>query len=184
MNLPTIKRRHVHAAFATLAIALAAIATHDALQLRAASRLGHEIEAANQHADAVTQQLVEQSPEVALARAVALADANDYDSAALAYKRLTLSERADIRHVALYNLGNLHMREAGKEDVRPEKERAMVELAKQSYRDLLGQWPDDWAARYNLDRSLWNAPEQQDDDNAAAPPPVAQRPTADRPPLP
>ena len=35
----------------------------------------------------------------------------------------------------------------------------LIELAKQSYRDLLREDPGDWDARYNLERALWLAPE-------------------------
>jgi mxaK protein len=39
----------------------------------------------------------------------------------------------------------------------------LVELAKQSYRDLLREWPGDWDARYNLERALYLAPEGSED---------------------
>ena len=35
----------------------------------------------------------------------------------------------------------------------------MIELAKQNYRQVLHEDPDDWDARYNLERALWLAPE-------------------------
>ena len=35
----------------------------------------------------------------------------------------------------------------------------LIELAKQRYRDALRDRPDDWDARYNLERALWLAPE-------------------------
>lgn len=184
MNLPTIKRHHVHVMFAFAAIACAGIAANAGLQLQRNAQLQSELDAASQRLEAVTPAQVELAPEAALAQAAALAAARDYDKAAQGYKRLTLSPRQEIRHAALLNLGNLHLRESLREDVRPEKERALVELAKQSYRDLLDSWPDDWSARYNLERALWIAPEREDNETSAAPPPVAQRPTADRPPLP
>ena len=184
MNLPTIKRRHIHAAFGAAAIVLAATALNNGMQLNRIAHLNDDIAAAGQRLDIVTPDQVERTPEAALAQSAGLASAGDYDKAAQSYKRLTLSQRPEIRHVALLNLGNLHLRESLREDVRPEKERALVELAKQSYRDLLDSWPDDWSARYNLERALWIAPEREDNETSAAPPPVAQRPTADRPPLP
>jgi hypothetical protein len=39
---------------------------------------------------------------------------------------------------------------------------AAVELAKQRYRDLLRAEPQDWDARYNLERALRSAPEEQE----------------------
>jgi len=38
----------------------------------------------------------------------------------------------------------------------------LVELAKQRYRDLLRAEPQDWDARYNLERALRVAPEEQE----------------------
>jgi mxaK protein len=35
----------------------------------------------------------------------------------------------------------------------------LVELAKNRYRELLRAKPDDWDARYNLERALWLQPE-------------------------
>jgi mxaK protein len=35
----------------------------------------------------------------------------------------------------------------------------LIELAKQSYRGSLRLNPEDWDARYNLERALWLAPE-------------------------
>ena len=46
----------------------------------------------------------------------------------------------------------------------------LVELAKQSYRDLLRETPGDWDARYNLERALYLAPESEEDAAADEPP--------------
>ena len=61
---------------------------------------------------------------------------------------------------ALFNLGNMYLRQGlaqGTAEALP-----LVELAKQRYRDLLRATPDDWDARYNLERALRLAPEEQD----------------------
>ena len=47
----------------------------------------------------------------------------------------------------------------------------LIELAKQSYRDLLRETPADWDARYNLERALYLSPETQEDVAADGPPP-------------
>ncbi len=51
-------------------------------------------------------------PEARFARAMALARAGEVDAALKIYKALGRSKRADLRRAALYNLGNLYMREA------------------------------------------------------------------------
>ena len=89
------------------------------------------------------------------AHALALTRAGRYEAALAAHKALVQQERGPLRAAALYNLGNLHLRQA----LRHGPERAgealpLVELAKQSYRDALRAEPGDWDARYNLERAL------------------------------
>ena len=65
-----------------------------------------------------------------------------------------------VQNQARYNLGNLALRQAltmGSADVRLP---ATLELAKQQYRDTLQRAPNHLAARYNLERALWLAPEE------------------------
>jgi mxaK protein len=120
------------------------------------------------------------SPEGRLARAVALAK-RDYDAALAAYKAIIQSNRADLRRIALYDLGNLHLHQAIKAGVADESQSLpLTELAKQSYRDLLRVSPYDWDARYNLERALRLAPEDEDDsddDTAPADPRQHERTT-------
>ncbi|MGV2480657.1 UNVERIFIED_CONTAM: MxaK protein, partial [Salmonella enterica subsp. enterica serovar Weltevreden] len=62
----------------------------------------------------------------------------------------------------LYNLGNLHLREAlqfGPESIG--KSLPLAELAKSSYRELLRLNPQHWDAKYNLERALRLAPERE-----------------------
>jgi mxaK protein len=77
-----------------------------------------------------------------------------------AYKGLIEGDRRDLRQAALYNLGNLYMRDA-LENGASEAFRSLplIELAKQRYRDVLRDRPVDWDARYNLSRALQLAPE-------------------------
>ncbi|MBV8741423.1 MAG: hypothetical protein JOZ12_06525 [Sinobacteraceae bacterium] len=101
-------------------------------------------------------------PEAMLAHAVALSRNGRYQQALQAFKAL-LSERASIRLTALYDLGNLNLRESlrnGAEDA--QRALPLVELSKQSYRDVLREDPQDWDARYNLERALWLSPEYDD----------------------
>jgi mxaK protein len=74
-----------------------------------------------------------------------------------------------------YDLGNLHLREALKtRDADAASVLPLVELAKQSYRDVLRADPGDWDARYNLERALALAPEA-DDEGAEAAEPTANK---------
>ena len=101
-------------------------------------------------------------PEARLAHAVALSRAGHYQQALQGFKAL-LSERTSIRLAALYDLGNLNLRESLRNG-EGEAQRALplVELSKQSYRDVLREDPQDWDARYNLERALWLSPEYDD----------------------
>ena len=101
------------------------------------------------------------SPRVGLARAVAIAQRGQIDSAAEAYNAVIAKDRdGPMGRTALLNLGNLYMREATRsQDVSSVGARSMVELAKQRYRDLLVIAPDDWDARFNLERALRLSPE-------------------------
>jgi mxaK protein len=99
-------------------------------------------------------------PEAQFAHAIALAKSGDYEGALKQYKVLSRGSRADLATDALYNAGNLQLREALKEG-REAAVRALplIELAKQSYRGVLRRDPQSWDARYNLERALWLAPE-------------------------
>ena len=101
-------------------------------------------------------------PEAVLAHAVALSRTGRYPQALQTFKAL-LSERTSIRLTALYDLGNLNLRESLRYGT-GEAQRALplVELSKQSYRDVLREDPQDWDARYNLERALWLSPEYDD----------------------
>lgn len=96
----------------------------------------------------------------------------DYDGALAAYKAIIQGGREDLRRIALYDLGNLHLRQALHVGLDDEAQSLpLVELAKQSYRDLLRRDPNDWDARYNLERTLRLAPEDDDDSDEESGPP-------------
>jgi mxaK protein len=114
---------------------------------------------------------IESLPEARLARAVALSKV-DYDGALAAYKAIIQADRGDLRQIALYDLGNLHLRQALKNGLDDEAQSLpLTELAKQSYRDALRKDPADWDARYNLERALRVAPEEDDESGADTGPP-------------
>lgn len=147
-----MRRRHVHLAFALASAGCVAVALRAWLALERAERVNLAIVAAAPAAD-------DPAPEVRLAHALRLAGADDYDGALQAYKALVRAEAGPLRRAALYDLGNLHMREARRHADKPDAALPFIELAKQNYRDLLREDPGDWDARYNLERALWLAPE-------------------------
>lgn len=156
-------RRRVHLLFGVTALGLALLAAYNGWRLEHANRVNDAI------ASASTTGLDTAVPEARFAHANALSMAGNFEDAAKAYKALIQGDRADIRLAALFNLGNLHMREALKNGADGTgNSLPLIELAKQNYRDLLRDNPSDWDARYNLERALWLAPEveeQADEDN-------------------
>jgi mxaK protein len=176
-----MRRVHGHMAFALVAVALAAAAVGESLRLQHAqsinaavatwSRVVAPAAQSQPPAWATAGAADHLSPEARLARAVALSRV-DYDAALAAYKEIIQSNRNDLRLVALYDLGNLHLHHAIQAGLGDEAQSLpLTELAKQSYRDLLRRDPNDWDARYNLERSLRLAPEDDDANDEDTGPP-------------
>jgi len=156
-----VRRRRVHAIFAATSALLAASVVVCGLRLAQAERVDQAIARATapDPADADV-------PEARFAQALALGAAGHYEPALRAHKALLQAEHGSLREASLYNLGNLHLREAFKSGATsPDTALPLAELAKQSYRDALRDDPSDWDARYNLERALQLAPEV---DEAAA----------------
>jgi mxaK protein len=153
-----MKRRHVHAAFGAVAGVLAVFAAYEAVHLRSAKQVNAAIASASVSSGSTA------FPEARFAHANALAGKGDYEGALRAYKVLSRDAPERIATAALFNAGNLQLREAMKEG-RGAAARAfpLIELSKQSYRAALRRNPQDWDARYNLERALWLAPEVEED---------------------
>jgi mxaK protein len=173
-----MRRVHGHMAFGLVAAVLGAFSVGEYVRLQAAQRVNGAVAAwtapaaktgkAMPMTGAVTDGPL---PEVQLAHAVALSKV-DYDGALAAYKSIIQSNREDLRRIALYDLGNLHLRQAIQDGLADEAQSLpLTELAKQSYRDLLRRDPHDWDARYNLERALRLAPEDDDDSGDDSGPP-------------
>lgn len=120
----------------------------------------------------------ERRPYVAFAAAARIGDSGDYLRALTLYKRLSQDAPAALQTAARYNSANLHLREAIR--LRESGNAAgmtqslpLLELAKQGYRDVLHDDPQQWDARYNLERALRLAPEAEEGDDSPAPPPLA-----------
>ena len=91
----------------------------------------------------------------------ALARAGAHDAASKAYSGVIRAGEFDaLGRQALFNLGNMYLRQGLAQDSNDAL--PLIELAKQRYRDLLRVAPDDWDARYNLERALRLAPEEQE----------------------
>jgi mxaK protein len=175
-----MKRAHGHLAFALVATVLSVLTVAEAVHLQHARRINMSV--AEWSAPSVQPTAASSRwsagpavdhlpPEARLARAVALSRL-DYDAALAAFKAIIQSNREDLHRMALYDLGNLNLRQAVQYGLADEAQSLpLTELAKQSYRDLLRRDPTDWDARYNLERALRLAPEDDDDTGEDTGPP-------------
>jgi mxaK protein len=154
-------RTLVHAVFGTIAICCAGVAAYDWTRLQHAERMNQAIVAAS--TDPREDRADDDAPQVRLARAIALSKAGAYDPAARLYDGLIHEDRLDdLGRAALFDIGNMYVREGGGENgTGAIRSLAMIGEAKARYRMLLRVAPDDWDARYNLERALWLAPETQ-----------------------
>jgi mxaK protein len=151
-------RGRMHLLFGATALTCALITGYHVAQLSRAQHVNAAIAAS------ATGGYEQSVPEATFARALSLSNKGDVEAAVKLYKGLSQNDRGDLKHAALYNLGNLYLRQALKDGAdRALESLPLIELAKQSYRDLLRDDPNDWDARYNLERALWLAPELSED---------------------
>ncbi len=106
--------------------------------------------------------------------AAALAAARDEQvTRAVALYRQVAAARPDLAPAALFNAANALQREAQRLASADNNSSALplLELAKETYREVLRIDHGHWAARYNLERALRAAPEGEgeSDESAAAP---------------
>lgn len=96
-----------------------------------------------------------------LAQALLLESQGAFPDALKLYAEIGDSDHSDVRHKALYNSANAHLRrglgylDAGNLDMAL----PMIELAKSGYRGALGDAPWLWDARFNLTRAVLAVPE-------------------------
>lgn len=149
-----MKTVHLHVIAAVVAVACIVVLVQGALERQAAIALDRAIDNPPRAAAA------DEDPRVTLARGILLARAGD-NGAAQRTMQLAL-QRSDgvVQNQARFDLGNLALRQALTMGSADEKRPGMLELAKQQYRDTLLHVPDHLAARYNLERALWLAPEE------------------------
>jgi mxaK protein len=107
--------------------------------------------------------VVARDPHLAFARAYALQQNGEFESALETYAAIDVREQhrmlADIR----YNLANLYLRRAFqyRENDADDLALPLVELAKENYRDVLREDSQDWFAKYNLELALRMVPETE-----------------------
>src|SRR6202035_484756 len=98
-----MRRRTVHLSFGAVAAVCGAVAIGSGVQLTHANRINAAIASISAAPSDV--------PQAQLAQAISLAKAGRFTAALKAYKAL-LDASDEVRLPALYNLGNLNMREA------------------------------------------------------------------------
>jgi mxaK protein len=148
-----VRRRVAQWTFGGIALACAICAAYQGWQLHKSDRVNAAV------AGARVTDFDAHVPQARFARALALSRAGEFDAAIKAYKSLIGEDQGELRSPALYNLGNLYMRNAFASQSQAAQSLPLVELAKQSYRTLLRIDPTNWDARYNLELALRIAPE-------------------------
>ncbi|QTD95272.1 tetratricopeptide repeat protein [Burkholderia anthina] len=157
-------RTAIHVVFATVALCCAGTAAYDWARLRQIERIDRMVaEAGRQGAADISHDRRDDGGvrQVTLARAIALSKAGAYDSARLRYESLIRDARDDeTGRAARFDLGNMYLRRGMTDTLSGTMRSAdMIDEAKAHYRVLLRETPDDWDARYNLERALRLAPE-------------------------
>lgn len=163
MNLPR-RLRWVLAAL----LLVAAAASVDAWRLLRAQQVNDQIQALATSAPPTGTATGSPPLELRFAQAYAQAASGAHDAALNRYRALQGS--TPIGQAARYNSANLLVAQARvvRESSQPGQAIALLELAKEHYRDVLRDDPYDWDARYNLERTQRLLPDA--DDEELAPP--------------
>ena len=149
-----MKTRHLNLAFAVASVACLGVLLFTLQQRNAALELNAAIRAPGRMAQA------NEDVRVTLARGLMLAQEGDQVGAQRVLQMALQRSDGALQNQARYNLGNLALRQALKMESADVRLPATLELAKQQYRDTLLRAPGNLAARYNLERALWLAPEE------------------------
>jgi mxaK protein len=161
-----MRRKSMHLVFGVLALGCAGVAVSQGIRLIHARTLDAQIaQVLSGHTPAGATHDGEARP-VRLARAVMLAKAGNEVQAANLYDALVAAspDLSDpVARAALFDAAGMSLRE-GSVDGRAVELRSLPVIAdaKTRYRTLLRATPDDWDARYNLERALRLAPELPD----------------------
>ncbi|GAB5096676.1 MxaL protein [Caballeronia sp. HLA56] len=159
-----MKRLAVHLAFGGATLVFAAVALFDFATLQHAHAVARAVSAVS--AKGAQPQSLDDAAQVRLARAVVSSKAGDYAGAQKLYDSVLVQDNdAALQTAALFDLANMSLRQAAGPDAGgPVRSLPLLEQAKERYRSALRLTPDDWDARYNLERALWLAPEGQTSD--------------------
>ena len=156
-------RRAVRWAWGLLAL-VAALAAFEAWRWWGIERINAQIVSGElPHDDALGL-----APELRFAQAHALAASGATESALNRYG--VLQGDSVLGQAARYNAANLLLRQgtALHASAQPGQALALIELAKEGFRAVLRAQPDDWDARYNLERAQRLLPEPEEIDESAA----------------
>jgi len=150
-----ITRPRVRAAWLLLGALVVASAV-DGVRLMRAQRWNAQIDAGVVTFDAAAP------PQVRFGFAAAQAASGAQETALRHYA--TLQNDVAVGQAARYNSANLLMRQAIvlREQSHPGQALALVELAKEHYREVLRRDPEHWNARYNLERAQRLVPDPEE----------------------
>ena len=168
------RRRRLYL-FAAALVALAVLAALDFHLWRTAQRWNVVIAALEDSGTAVGPQTLEHGAPAEARFALALAFERRGEIApAVALLREVAQARPDLAPAALYDAANALLREGQRIGLAENAGQALplVELAKETYREVLRIDPDVWDARFNLERALRIAPEGDDDSDEQMPMPA------------
>jgi len=162
-----MKRRSMHLLFGVLALGCAGVAAWQGIRLVQARALDAQVaQVLAGHAPPGIAADANAPPTLRLARAMMLAKAGDHTRAANLYDTLVAAspDLSDpVARAALFDAAGMSLREGSIDGGALElRSLTMIADAKTRYRTLLRATPDDWDARYNLERALRLSPELQD----------------------
>ena len=161
MGLATRRRTR---AVLVLLVLLAVVAALDAARTWGQQQWNERIAAAQ-----VPPEAKDVPAQVRFAQAYALAADGAHEPALNRYR--TLQAHVQLGQAAHYNSANLLLRQAlvVRAGTQPGQAIALIELAKELYRDVLRADPQHWDARYNLDRAQRLLPDPDEAPEAAPP---------------
>jgi mxaK protein len=155
-----ISSHRTRAVWASLAV-LAAAAAVDTARTWRLQALNEQIRAGQPTAPSPNA-----APELQFAHAHALAARGDFDQALKRYQ--ALEAQTPLGQAARFNSANLLVRQALRAREGPQSGQAiaLIELAKENYREVLRRDPAHWDARYNLERAQRLLPDPEETDPA------------------